>query len=85
MLLAVTLRGSTRRPRSRKPDIIGFGVEATEEGRLRVPLLVITRTTRAKRLTGHLVMPDGARERVRVTWPGLPAGVHPDITLEVTA
>lgn len=84
MLLVVTLRGSSRRPRSRKPDVLGFATER-EEGRLRVPLLVVTRTTRAKRLTGHLVTPDGARERVRVTWPALPAGAHPDITLEVGA
>ena len=81
MILAVTLRGSKRRPRSKRPDILGFAVEQ-EEGRLRVPLLLVTRGSRARSVHAHLI--DGeARSRVRVAWPLLAPGAHQNVTLEV--
>ncbi len=82
LILAVTLRGSRLRPRSRKPDILGFAV-TLEEGSLRVPLLVVTRATRARRLRGVLVDRDGSKTPVTFSWPALAVGAHPDTTLEV--
>lgn len=83
MILAVTLRGSRGRPRSKRPDILGFAA-TVEEGRLRVPLLVVTRTTRAKTLKAALVDADGVHTPITVRWPTLAVGTHKDQTLEVT-
>lgn len=82
VILAVTLRGSLVRRRSRKPDILGFAV-SREEGNLRVPLLVVTRVTRAKRLRGHLVDREANRTPITITWPALAVGAHTNQTLEV--
>lgn len=81
--MAVTLRGTLLRPRSRKPDILGFAATSTGEGNLRVPLLVVTRKTRARRLRGHLVNEAGERTPITIAWPALRVGAHPDTTLEV--
>ncbi len=80
--MAVTLRGSLLRPRSRKPDILGFAVERLE-GNLRVPLLVVTRRTRARRVRGVLVERDGSKSTVNLAWPALAVGAHQSLTLEV--
>ena len=83
MILAVTLRGSRGRPRSKRPDILGFNT-TSEEGRLRVPLLIVTRSTRAKTLSAALVDSDGVHTPISVRWPTLAVGTHKNQTLEVT-
>jgi len=83
MILAVTLRGSRGRPRSKRPDILGFNATSEGEGRLRVPLLVVTRTTRAKTLKAALVDADGVHTPITVRWPTLAVGAHLNTTLEV--
>lgn len=80
--MAVTLRGTKSRPRSRRPDILGFAVQR-DGGSLRVPLLAVTRKTRAKTLKGALVDADGARTPITVSWPTLAVGAHVNTTLEV--
>ncbi len=83
MILAVTLRGSRGRPRSKRPDILGFAA-SVEEGRLRAPLLIVTRATRAKKLSAALVDADGVHTPITVRWPALAVGAHKNQTLEVT-
>lgn len=83
MILTATLRGSKRRRRSRKPDILGLAVQRDEEGHLHAPLLIVTRATRARSLKCRLYHAEGDTESVTVTWPALAVGAHQLVTLEV--
>lgn len=81
MILALRL---PRAGRKAKPGVVGFDV-SDGEGHLRVPLLVVTRRTRARTLRGHVVADSGDRRPVRVSWPRLDPGAYLDLTLEVIA
>ena len=82
MILALRLPRAGRRS---KPGVVGFDVSDGEGCQLRVPLLVVTRRTRARTLRGHLVAPTGDRQPVRVNWPRLDVGAYTNVTLEVIA
>lgn len=81
MILAITFRGTKRRPRSHLPDALGFATK--RHGRhLNVPALAVTRLSRAKAVTGILRHEDGRTEKIRITWPSLKPGMHKEINLE---
>ena len=82
MILTATARGTKRRPRSQKPDILGFNVTVEEDGCLRVPVLSVTRFTRAKTLRVTLIDTENKRTKTRVAWPALKPGIMEGITLE---
>lgn len=81
MILALRLPRSGRKA---KPGVLAF--DAKEEGgRIRAPLLLVSRRTRARALKGHLVTEGGERRSVRVAWPRLDRGLYLDVDLEVIA